>query len=147
MTRADTVIGAGLALAFIALVRASTSLTYQSEFSPGPGFAPLWLGIAGTALSAWVAFKGARAAPPPPFTRAGLVRIALAIAGLVVAVALAEPAGFLVTLTAYLLFVTLAVERMRPLPAVAATLGTMLLIYLVFVRFLAVPLPKGPLGI
>ncbi len=146
MTRADTVIGAGLAVAFLFFLGAATAHTYQSEFAPGPGFAPFWLGAVGAAMSAVIAFRGLRAAPAPAFTRAGAARALAAIVGLVVALLLAEPIGFIPTMTLYLLFVTLAVERMRPVPAIAASFGTMLLVYLVFVRFLNVPLPKGPLG-
>ncbi len=147
MTRADTVIGAGLAIAFLMLVRASTDHVYQAEFAPGPGFVPFWLGVCGAALSAYVAVRGLRADPAPAFTRRGVLRALVAVVGLVLALALAEAVGFILTMTLYLLLVTLGVERMRPVPAVATALGTMLIVYLVFVRFLNVPLPKGPLGL
>lgn len=146
MTRADTVIGAGLAVVFLAFLFAATAHTYQDEFSPGPGFAPFWFGAVGAALSLFVAVRGIRAAPAPTFTRAGVLRAAITVAGLIVALALAETVGFIATMTVYLLVVMLAVERMRPVPALATAVGTMLLVYLVFARFLAVPLPKGPLG-
>lgn len=146
MTRADTVIGAGLAIAFLALLWASTGLTYSTEFAPGPGFAPFWLGAIGSALSAYVAIRATRAAGAPAFERSGLVRVAAALIGLAIALALAERIGLIVAMTAYLVFVTLAVERMRPVPALAGALGTMALVYVVFIRLLGVPFPQGPLG-
>lgn len=146
MTRADTVIGAGLATLFLAFAIASTGLEYQRDAVPGPGFAPLWVGIVGAALSALVAVRARGAPPAPAFTRAGLARVAMAVLGLVVAVALLQPLGLIPVMTVYLALVTLGIERMRPLPALAATLGTMALVYLVFVRFLNVPFPAGPLG-
>lgn len=146
MTRADTGIGAGLAIAFLAFLISSTGLLYERDLVPGPGFAPFWVGVVGTALSLYVAARGLRAGPAPRFERAGLIRIASAILGLVTAAALAERIGFIVAMTLYLAFVTLAVERMRPVPALVATLGTMGLVYVVFVRLLAVPFPMGPLG-
>lgn len=146
MTRADTVIGAGLAIAFLALLWASTGLTYSTEFAPGPGFAPFWLGLIGSALSAYIAIRATRAPEAPAFERSGLVRVAAALIGLAIALAVAERIGLIVAMTAYLAFVTLAVERMRPVPALASALGTMALVYVVFIRLLGVPFPQGPLG-
>jgi putative tricarboxylic transport membrane protein len=147
MTRADTVIGAGLAIAFLALLGASTQLTYQTEFAPGPGFAPFWLGLIGTALSGYIAVRAIRAPAAPTFERTGITRLAGAVVGLVIAVAVAERVGLIVAMTLYLLFVTLAIERIRPVTALAASLGTMALVYVVFVRLLGVPFPQGPLGL
>jgi len=146
VTRADTVIGAGLAIAFFLFLVASTGLKYQSEFAPGPGFAPFWLGIVGTVLSATIAIRGLRAAPAPAFERRGVLRVAAAIVGLVVAAALAERLGFIVAMALYLAVVTLFIERMRPITALVTTSGIIVLIYVVFVRLLAVPFPQGPLG-
>jgi hypothetical protein len=146
VTRADTVIGAGLAMAFLALLIASTGLEYQRDAVPGPGFAPMWVAAVGAALSTVVAVRGLRSGPAPEFSRGGLARVAAAIVGLAVAVALAGLLGLMTALTLYLGVVTFGIERMRPVPALATTAGTMALIYAVFVRFLNVPFPAGPLG-
>lgn len=147
MTRADAVIGAGLTLAFLALAIAANGLGVTSEFEPGPGFAPFWLGVFGAILSAYITVRSVRADPAPPFLAAGLTRVTVAVAGLVIAIALADTVGFFVALTAYLLLVTLVIERMRAPSGIATAVGTMLLVYLVFVVFLHVPFPKGPLGV
>ncbi len=146
MTRADAVIGAGLAIVFLALARASTGFPNRSEFEPGPGFVPFWLGVAGVGLSIYVAASGLRGPAAAPPSRAGVARLAATVIGLGLAVALAETAGFVLVMTLYLVFVTLVVERMRPASGVAASVGTMAIVYLVFDRFLHVPFPQGPLG-
>lgn len=146
MTRADTPIGAGLAIVFLALSRTSTTFPNRSEFEPGPGFLPFWLGVAGVVLSVAVAVGGVRGAAASLPDRAGFARLASTVVGLAIAIALAETVGFVAVMTLYLMFVTLVVERMRPLSGLAASIGTMALVYLVFERFLHVPFPQGPLG-
>lgn len=146
MTRADTVIGAGLTIAFLAMAWASTGLTYMAEFAPGPGFAPFWFGLVGAALSAYVAARGLTSPAAPAGSRSGVLRLATAVGALVLAMAAVPSVGFFVALCAYLLVVTLGIERLRPVIAVASVGGTVLLIYVVFASLLDVPFPKGPLG-
>jgi len=146
MTRADPVIGAGLTIAFLLMTWSSTGLTYSTEFAPGPGFAPFWLGVVGAGISAYVAARGVGAREGVAVPRAGLVRLAAALAGLVVAMVAVPSVGLALALAAYLLFLTLAIERMPLASAVATSLGTTLLVYVVFARLLDVPFPAGPLG-
>jgi hypothetical protein len=54
--------------------------------------------------------------------------------------------GYATAVLAFLLFLTFAVQRLRPVVAVAASLITVGFVYLVFVRLLGVPMPVGPLG-
>jgi hypothetical protein len=46
----------------------------------------------------------------------------------------------------FLLFLTLFVQRLRPVVGVPVSLITVALVYVVFVRLLGVPMPVGPLG-
>ena len=146
MTRADAVIGAGLTIAFLTLAWGASQLPYWTEFAPGAGFAPLWFALSGAAVSAYVAIRGLQAPAVEGIGRAGLIRVAAALAALVVAMAMVPFTGFLVAVSAYLLVVTFGIERLRPVIALAAAGGTVAIIYVLFMVVLRVPFPKGWLG-
>jgi hypothetical protein len=147
VNRADAVIGAGLTIAFLTMAWGASQLPYWAEFAPGAGFAPLWFALTGAAVSAYVAIRGLQAPAVEGIGRAGLVRVAVAMAALVVAMAAVPFTGFLVAVSAYLLVVTFGIERLRPVLAVAAAGGTVALIYVLFVWILRVPFPEGWLGL
>lgn len=152
MTRADRFIGVVLGVACLWALWQATTFPYGAEFAPGPGFAPVWLSAIGAALSFLIAFNSWRWRARLPSEaaatggRAGLLRAAAGVVGLLLMIQLIPALGFLVALGAYLVFVTLAVERLAPPVGLAASLGTAGFVYLVFGRFLGVPFPRGPLG-
>jgi len=147
LTRADSVIGSGLTIAFLVMAWGASRLPYWADFAPGAGFAPLWFSLAGAAVSAYVAVRGLRAPSAEGPGGAGLVRVVIALVALVVAMAAVPFAGFFVALSAYLLIVTFGVERLRPVVALASAAGTIALIYVLFALVLRVPFPKGWLGV
>lgn len=146
VNRADTVIGSGLTLAFLVMAWGASQLPYWADFAPGAGFAPLWFSVAGAAVAAYVAFRGLRAPAVDGPRGAGLVRVVLAVTALVVTMAVVPFTGFFIALSAYLLVVTLGVERLRPGVALASAGGTIALVYGLFGVVLRVPFPKGWLG-
>jgi putative tricarboxylic transport membrane protein len=81
-------------------------------------------------------------------TPAQRVRILGAVLGVVVvAVALVPVLGFLLSFGALLLTITMVVERMGVAKSAVVTVVTIAVIWLVFVRFLSVPLPQDMLGL
>jgi hypothetical protein len=56
-------------------------------------------------------------------------------------------AGLALALLAFLLFLTLVVQRHSLLVGIGTSVGTVAFVYLVFVYSLDVPIPKGPLGL
>lgn len=146
MTRTDVIVGGVLAVAFGAFALQATALTYADEFAPGAGFAPLWLGVLGTLLSLWIVASALRGRPVPRPDLGALARLLVAIFTLVVAVALADAIGFVAATALALIVLTLVVERMHPVSALATTAVTVGIVYVVFARLLNVPFPEGPLG-
>lgn len=152
MTRADRFIGLVLAAASVWALWQATFFPYGSEFAPGPGFAPVWLSTIGAALSLLVAFNAWRWRDRVPAEageaggRAGLARVGAAMLGMLIMILLLPSAGLVLGLGLYLLFLTLAVERLTPLVGVATSLGTTAFVYVVFARLLSVPFPRGPFG-
>jgi hypothetical protein len=155
MTRADLYGGLLLAAFFAATLWEGSTFQYGTEFSPGPGFAPVWLSAVGLCVSLLIAAHGLRTMrsgdsteqKAPTLEKPGLVRIALTLLGLAGMVLLVEYLGLALAILLYLLFLTLVVQRHSLPVAVGASVGTVVFVYLVFVHFLEVPIPKGPLGL
>jgi hypothetical protein len=55
--------------------------------------------------------------------------------------------GLVLSMFAFLLFLTLAVQRLSFPVGIGASIATTFFIYVVFVHLLEVPIPTGPLGI
>jgi putative tricarboxylic transport membrane protein len=155
MTRADIFAGLLLAVGFSACLWEASSFQYGSEFAPGPGFAPVWLSAIGIVLSLAIALhafqvtrhrerstgEGAHA-----LDKTGLRRMGASLAGLAAMLAIVPWLGLVLSIWVFLLFLTLYVQRLSVLTAVAASTGTVFFVYVVFVRLLDVPIPAGPLG-
>jgi len=156
MTRADFVGGLLLSAFFGATLWEGWSFQYGTEFAPGPGFAPVWLSAIGLCVSLLIAAHGLLAMrggedseqkAAPALETGGLVRVALTLLGLVVMVLLVEPLGLVVSILLFLLYLTLFVQRHGVAVGIGASVGTVVFVYVVFVYFLEVPIPKGPLGL
>jgi len=155
MTRADFVCGLLLSAFFGATLWEARSFQYGTEFAPGPGFAPVWLSAIGLCVSLMIAAHGLRAMrggegseqrAAPVLETWGLVRVVLTLLGLAAMVLLVEPLGLVASLLLFLLYLTLVVQRHSVGVAVGVSVGTVAFVYMVFVYFLEVPIPKGPLG-
>jgi putative tricarboxylic transport membrane protein len=156
MTRADFVSGLLLSALFGAALWEGWSFQYGTEFAPGPGFAPVWLSAIGLCVSLMIAAHGlwamrggesAEQSAAPALEPGGLVRVALTLLGLVAMVLLVEPLGLVVSILLFLLYLTLFVQRHGVAVGIGASVGTVAFVYVVFVYFLEVPIPKGPLGL
>lgn len=150
--RALEVIAALLALAFGASI-VFGALEYNvgwSERGPEPGYFPFWMGavvIVGAigALLEAVFFRGPSL--PAAINADQARRIAaflLPMLGFLIVTIIAK-LGLYVGMVAYLLTVMLWQGRYRLPVAVAISFGTAVVVFLMFERWLLVPLMKGPL--
>jgi putative tricarboxylic transport membrane protein len=125
-------------------------LEYYGETTPGPAFFPLWLAAGGIVLAILQVAEARRAgddSTPEWPERSVLVRVAMTVFGLAALVLLAPILGMMPCVALFMAFLLLVVLR-RPLwPSLATLAVTVLLIHLLFVRWLAVPLPTSSLGI
>jgi putative tricarboxylic transport membrane protein len=128
---------------------ATRDMPYWSEFTPGPAFLPTWVAGAGVLISIVIlaqAFrKGGTASPEWP-DRAGGARVLLTTAGLVLCVPLAPHLGFVVIAVIFMLGMMLGIFRRKLVPSLLMAVGIGALIHGVFVWWLKVALPSGPLG-
>lgn len=116
-------------------------LPYWLDRSPGPGFVPLWLGLLLTICAALVFVRGRT-----PRAESGEAlpnrTNAIALAAITTVAAAAVPLTGLVAATAILTAAAgWKLEPRRPMAISAAALATPFLVWLVFVRWLGVPLP------
>jgi putative tricarboxylic transport membrane protein len=154
MRAADRLCALLLALFGVFVSVEARALPYWSGHSPGPGFLPFWLGVLLTCASAAMfarTFRTARSrtserGEPAPLDRATAMRSAVVV-GLAAGCAALGIAIGLVLATGVFMAATLA--YLRPGHARvnwATALLTPLAIWLLFVRWLSVPLPAGPFG-
>lgn len=140
-----------LALALAYTLEALRLPGVKYAVGPGPSFLPLLLGIALTALSLVLLVGTAlsrteRAAEPSPVGWHAVWRIGVILVSLVGYALLFERLGYLVSTALFLAFLLAVVEPQRwwivaGVPAVSSIFS-----YLLFVRWLKVPFPKGLLG-
>ena len=140
----------GLALAALGayIVVEAAQWEYLGPDGPGPGFFPLWYGIAMAALSLALVGSSVLRAPGAD-QRIDWAKVARAFAAwlaLAASVAALKLLGFLLAFAA-LVFFLVAVMYRQPL-RVAATmaLGSAAAFYVLFALALGVPLPTGVLG-
>jgi hypothetical protein len=157
VARRDLASAAGLAVLAIAYLVAGRAYSLDTLAAPGPGVFPLAVGVLllGLAIGQGAAAlpRGRRPGSPAPPASAGkpagergVSGRVLALMGVLVAYAAAAgPIGFLTASFALVLVSSRllgARDWLRPaLLAAGATAGA----YVIFVLWLAVPLPRGPL--
>ncbi|HEX5768639.1 MAG TPA: tripartite tricarboxylate transporter TctB family protein [Burkholderiales bacterium] len=149
--RPSDVVPALLMLALSAAIAVDTrALSFWADTTPGPAFLPVWLAIAGAVLFVLRLAEARRGGGGPPVQwpeRAAVARVALVFAALVAVPLVSPVVGLAPALALLVAFVLLFVLRQRLWPSLAAVGITLGLIYAVFVGWLGVPLPKGPLGL
>ena len=122
---------------------------YLGSDGPGPGFFPLWYGIAMVALSLLLVvttFTGRGGGPEQAVNWREIGRAMLAWGAMALCVGLLKLLGFLVAFSLFTFFLVAVMYR-RPLgAAVAVALGVSVGFYLLFPLALNVALPVGKLG-
>ena len=126
------------------------NLPYVSEFGPGPGFFPLWIGIGLTLLSLLLILANFFALTPDESrerqSRLSIGRALVGWSGLILAIGLLQWLGFGLSLALLTLFLILVLER-RPLwTALSVAIGLALGFHVIFVLALGLSLPSSPWG-
>ncbi|HMH49529.1 MAG TPA: tripartite tricarboxylate transporter TctB family protein [Candidatus Acidoferrum sp.] len=135
-----------LAFGLFAVIQAR-GLRFGTVAAPGPGFFPLCLALAlcvvgiGLVVGAWRAAPASGA--PAPSLRPRRFAIAATLGSLLVYALVLEWLGFLLATFALLVFFFRVLQHQRWLVAVAGSLATSLVSYLVFKTWLGVNLPGG----
>jgi putative tricarboxylic transport membrane protein len=149
LRNSEVVSGALLAALGIYIILQSRQWEYLGPDGPGPGFFPMWYGIALVALSLVLIgmhLPRAPRAPAAPVERSETGRALAAWVGLVVCVGLLKPLGFLIAFALFTLFLVRFLYGQTLGKALAVAVGGAAGFYLVFDVALNVSLPTGVLG-
>lgn len=120
--------------------------TYSGDEGPGPGFFPLWYGIAMVVLSlALVVTAAVKPAAPQaqPFAWGDLRRAVTAWAAFVAAIALMRVTGFAIAFALLTWFIVAVMARRPQRVAIPIALGAAVVFHALFAWALEVELPKG----
>jgi putative tricarboxylic transport membrane protein len=127
----------------------SVHLSMGTLKHPGPGFFPFLLGFVLVLFSiALISKHWQKDQVPQPFWAGRTwVRPLLGVMILGFYALLVDWVGFLITTFAFLAIWMAVIERLRWRTILSISIGTTVVLYLIFSLFLEVPLPQGFLGI
>jgi hypothetical protein len=151
MANGERILGGAFGLLGLLWAVMALDLTYMRDFAPGSGFLPLWLGVALVLLSGAFLYT-TRKTPAPsnsedtPLPFAAWGKTASILLGLFVCVGVLDLVGFLVSVTAYLIFLVKVVEGRGCVQSLGVSLGTTVSLFLIFKTWFGVPFPVGPWG-
>jgi putative tricarboxylic transport membrane protein len=153
MKKADRIFGLiGLGLSLWCYLE-STRLTYKTEFTPGPGFMPFWVGVVLALLSCYLLFdsfirkpSGKDDAKLLPATHA-LLRVGAILLSLVIATAVMSYFGFPLTLVLLTMAILRFLERYSIVKSVGYGIAYAVVTWFLFEYILSMGFPKGFLGI
>lgn len=137
-------------LPFIAMsmfvVLEARRMRYYTEYGPGPGFFPFWLGCLMLLLSAmWLLQVTFKSVEPMESSfvpdRKGVLRLLSALVALVLFTVFVEVVGFRLAMLAFMLFVLMAFGRQNILVTVLISLLVSFGMFYVFQNWLDVRLP------
>ena len=138
----------GLALAALAtyIILQARQWEYLGPDGPGPGFFPLWYGIAMAALSGVLVISSVWRERSTGVEWKKIGRALAVWFALAVSIAALKPLGFVVSLAALTFFIAAVMYRRPPALAAALAVANAAAFYLLFALALGVPLPAGVLG-
>ena len=149
VTALDYVPAIAMIVLSLAIFFGTSGLKYWDNVTPGARFLPLWLAGTGAILGILLfaaLMRGGDGGVTDLPDRSGLMRAALTVSAMAL-FALAVPFVGMVPLAGlFMLFMLLAVLRQRVVPSLITTAIVVVGLKLIFVRWLAVPLP-APLGL
>jgi putative tricarboxylic transport membrane protein len=139
-----------LSLAFVGVgifwIVTALRLPLWDGFAPSSGFLPLVYGAALIGLSLGALLLESHGSDPSAEAAGPIGRPVMVIAALAVGTAGVEPAGFAAAMFVTMLFLFTIAEKLPVVPSLLASVGTTLVLTLVFRTWLGVPLPSGPWG-
>ena len=147
MWLADLIGGAVVLLFGLSVVFFSSRLPYFSEFGPGPGFLPFWLGIGISGCAVLVLMKILKERNKTelffkPLTRLGVQMLTM----IVIAFLLLPLLGFSVGLALFTATAMRIIGKHPMLMCGLTAVGTAIGIHFVFGEWLSIPLPTGIVG-
>jgi len=148
--RSEVVASALIIVLGLFVIHEARAWEYMTPDGPGPGFFPLWIGIAMVALSALYlashVFDVTRGQPVHRTNWAGTPLVVAGWAAFMAVVALIKPLGFIAALVLLTLIYVRVIYRRSYRAALFTAAGSAFGFWLLFVKLLGMRLPAGPWG-
>ncbi|MBA4421930.1 MAG: hypothetical protein C0390_02370 [Syntrophus sp. (in: bacteria)] len=153
MRKADRifgVIGLGLSLWFYL---ESRKFHYMTDFTPGPGFMPFWVGVILAILSSYLLYDTFRRDPSEEDaksvlpSRHSLYRVGFIFLMLFGILVIMPLLGFPITVFLFVALILLSLERYSILKSIGYGIAYAAVTWLIFEYFMQMGFPKGFLGI
>jgi putative tricarboxylic transport membrane protein len=143
----EVLAGAVLAALGVFIVMQSRAYEYYSPDGPGPGFFPIWYGIAMVVLSlALIVTSAHNGADGKPLDWRAISRALVTWAAFAVSVALMGVLGFGISFALLTFCIVMFVFNRSLMTAALTAVATALAFHVVFPVILDVQLPAGPFG-
>jgi putative tricarboxylic transport membrane protein len=153
MRKADYIFGViGLGLSFWCFLE-SRKFTYMTEFTPGPGFMPFWVGIILAILSCYLLIDAYVRKPSKEDSasilpkKRSLYRVGFLFVLLFILKTVMPFLGFPLTICLFVATILFSLERYSIVKSIGYGIAYSVVIWLVFEKYLQMGFPKGFLGI
>jgi putative tricarboxylic transport membrane protein len=127
----------------------SSQMTYMSEYGPGPGLLPFWIGLALCACAALTIVKAVVQCRKKDgkFFQPKTGRVVSILGTLIITFLLVRPIGLTLSLALFTGFTMRATGRHGWILCCLMALATAAAVRIIFGHMLDIPLPKGLIGI
>jgi hypothetical protein len=148
MKRIDIAIAVIMLALCVVVILGLSGYAFWSDYAPGPSFAPYLIAGSGIVLSLLLLIEAIREPDEPADwpDAIGRSRVLFSVLGMVLFAALMPYLGFLISGVTFMIVLMVVVLRRKIWPSLATTAVTVALIQGIFVQWLNVRLPTGPLG-
>lgn len=146
----DVISGAALAALGVFILNEARHWPYMTEEGPGPGFFPLWYGVAMIVLSLWLVLSASLRTPGKTVAGGvnwkGVGRALLVWFAFAVSVGLLKWIGFLLSFALLTVFIVVGMYGKSWRLGIGLAVVNALSFHVLFRMALSVDLPAGPLG-
>lgn len=144
MRVADLIGGVVVLLFGVGIIVFSAQLQYMSEYGPGPGFLPLWLGLGITACALGVLYQHVRTGGRTGAFFQARTRIGMKMLAVIVGAFLLLPyLGFSVALAIFSFVSMRLIGKHGTLLCLITAVVTGIGVHYIFAEWLSIPLPTG----
>lgn len=149
MNRADRITGIIIFSISVYIIIGALKMHYWHDTAPGPGFMPLWTGLAMGITSLYIVVKTfiKPGSTTSPFKKEELRAMAVVIFGTVGAVLLSMVTGLMIAICIMIGFMMKFLGTKRWKTIVLVSVISTILLYLTFTVALSVPMPDSLIGL
>ena len=149
MGAANLIGGTFILVLGVTITYLSSQMTYMSEYGPGPGLLPFWIGVALSACAVFTIVKAfvQRGRQGGKFFQPKTGKVAFILAALIITFILVRPLGLALSLALFTGFTMRASGRHGWILCCLMAIATAAAVLVIFGHMLDIPLPKGLIGI